>query len=75
MSSLSSTNSRSKILLVSKALLLPKIVTASVALKLAIIHFISAVIAITTSKPTQFQNTSPLVSLVSKPKPKAKSFA
>ena len=72
-SSLSSTDSKSKILLVSRAPLLPKIVTASVALKPAVTHFISAVIATTTSKPTQFQNVSLLVSLVSKPKPKAKS--
>ena len=69
------TNSRNKILLVSRALPAPKAVTASVASKLAATCSSSAIAAITTSKPAQLQNGLPLVLLASKPKPKAKSFA
>ena len=63
-----STNSRNKILLVSRAPPTPKTVTASAASK-------PAVAAVTTSKPAQSQNAPPPVPLASKPKPKAKSFA
>ena len=66
-SSPSPTNSRNKILLVSRAPPAPKAVTASVASK-------PAAAAAITSKPAQSQNVPPLVLLASKPKPKAKSF-
>ena len=69
------TNSRNKIPLVSKALPAPKAATASAALKLATTCSSSAVAATTTPKPAQSQNGPLLVPLVSKPKPKAKSFA
>ena len=69
------TNSRSKILLVSRASLVPKAVTTSVATKPAITYPFSATAATTLSKSAQPQNMLPSVSLVSKPKPKAKSFA
>jgi len=74
-SSLPPTNSRNKIPLVSRALPTPKTVTTSAALKLAATHFFSAVATTTTSMPAQPHNGPPLVPLVSKPKPKAKSFA
>ena len=69
------TNSRNKIPLVLRASPAPKAVITSAALKLAVTCSSSAVTAITTSKPAQLQNGPPLVSLASKPKPKAKSFA
>jgi len=75
MSSPLPTNSRSKILLVSRAPPTPKAVTASVASKPAATCFSSAAAASTTSKPAQLQNGPPLVPLASKPKSKAKSFA
>ena len=70
-----STNSRNKILLVSRAPPAPKAVTASAASKPAATCSFSAVVAATTSIPAQPQNGPPLVPLASKPKPKAKSFA
>ena len=69
------TNSRNKILLVSRAFPAPKAVTANTASKPAAICPFSAAAASTTPKPTQSQNGPLLVSLASKPKPKAKSFA
>ena len=69
------TNSRNKIPLVSRAPPAPTAVTASAAPKLAATCSSLAVAAATTSKPAQLQNRPPLVSLASKPKPKAKSFA
>ena len=75
MSSPPPTNSRSKILLVSRAPPVPKIVNASVASKPAITCPSSAAVATTFSKPAQSQSAPPPVSLVSKPKPKVKSFA
>ena len=70
-----STNSRNKILLVSRAPPVPKAVTASAASKPAATRPSSATAATTTSKPAQPQNGPPPVPLASKPKPKAKSFA
>jgi len=69
------TNSRNKIPLVSRASPAPKAATARTASKPAAIFPSSAAAASTTSKPAQLQNGLPLVSLASKPKPKAKSFA
>ena len=69
------TNSRNKILLVSRALPASKAVTAGAASKPAATHSSSAVAAATTSKPAQLQNGPLPVPLASKPKSKAKSFA
>ena len=69
------TNSRSKILLVSRAPPVPKTVTASVASKPAITCSSSAAAATTLSKLAQPQSTPPLVPLASKHKPKVKLFA
>jgi len=69
------TNSRNKILLVSRAPPVPKTTTTSAASKPATTCSPLAVAAATTSKPAQPQNMPPPVLLVSKPKPKAKSFA
>jgi len=74
-SSPSPTNSRNKILLVSRAPPVLKTVTTSTVAKPAVTHPTSAVAATTFSKPTHLQNASPPVPLASKPKPKAKSFA
>jgi len=71
-SSLPSTDSRSKISLISRAPSVPKTVTASAAAKLAVTCTFSA---ITLSKPAQPQSAPLPVSLDSKPKPKVKSFA
>ena len=72
---LSPTNSRSKILLVSRAPPVPKTITASAASKPAATCSFSAVAAATISKPAQSRNGPLLVFLASKPKPKAKSFS
>jgi len=69
------TNSRNKILLVSRAPPVPKTVTTSVASKPAATHPSSAVAATIFPKPAQPQSTSLLVPLASKPRPKVKSFA
>jgi len=69
------TNSRNDIPFISRAPPAPKAVTASAALKPAVICPSSAVAAATTFKPAQLQNGPPPVPLVFKPKPKAKSFA
>ena len=66
------TNSRNKILLISRAPPVPKTVTASAASKPAITRSSSAT---TLSKLAQPQSTPPLVPLASKPKPKVKLFA
>jgi len=58
---LSSTDFKSKILLVSRALSLAKTVTTSTASKPAGICPVSAVVATTISKPTQPQDTPLLV--------------
>ena len=71
----SPTNSRSKILLVSRAPPVSKTTTASTASKPAATHSLLAVAAATTSKPAQPQSAPPPVPLASKPKPKVKSFA
>jgi len=71
-SSLPSTNSRNKILLVSRAPPVPKIVNASIASKPAATHPSSAAAATTFPKPAQPQNRPPPVPLASKPKPKVK---
>ena len=73
-SSPSPTNSRNKILLVSRAPPALKAVTASIASKPTAIRPSSAAAAAITSKPAQSQNALPLVLLASKPKLKAKSF-
>ena len=69
------TNSRNKILLVSRASLAPKTVTASTTSKPAATCSFLAVVAATTSMSAQPQNGLPPVPLASKPKSKAKSFA
>ena len=69
------TNSRNKILLVSRAPPALKAVTANAASKPAATCPSPAAAAATTSKPAQPQNGPLPVPLASKPKPKAKSFA
>jgi len=69
------TNSRNRISLVSRALPVPKTVTTISTSRPAVTHSISAIAATTFFKSAHFQNASPPVPLVSKPKPKAKSFA
>ena len=71
----SPTNSRSKILLVSRAPPVSKTTTANTASKPAATCSLLAVAATTTSKPAQPQSAPPPVPLVFKPKPKVKSFA
>ena len=73
--SLSFTDFRTKISLISKASSVFKTVTTSIASKPAITYLALAIVATTISKPTQLQNTSSLVTLASKPKHKAKLFA
>ena len=68
----SSTNSKNKIFLVSRASTVLKTVTASAASKPATIHSSSTAAAIIISKPAQPQNTPPIVPLAFKPKPKVK---
>jgi len=75
MSSPPPTNSRNKILLVSRAPPAPRTVTASAASKPAATCPFSAAVATTLSKPAQPQNAPLLVLLASRPKSKAKSFA
>ena len=72
LSSSSSTNSKNKIFLVSRASTVLKTVTASAASKPATIHSSSTAAAIIISKPAQPQNTPPIVPLAFKPKPKVK---
>jgi len=69
------TNSRNKILLVSRAPSVLKTITTSTASKPAATHSSSAIAVIMTLKPAQSQNTPPPVLLASKPKPKVKLFA
>jgi len=74
-SSPSLTNSRNKTPLVLRAHPTSKAVTARVASKSAVTHPPSAAAATITSKSTQPQNVPPPVSLASKSRLKAKSFA
>ena len=73
--SLSSSGSRSKTLLISRAPPLPKAVTTLPASKPATTHSGSAVTATMTPRTIQDQMAPPPVPLASKPKPKVKSFA
>ena len=69
------TNSRNKILLVSRAPPISRIVTSSIASKLATTCSSLAAAATILSKLAQPQSAPLPVSLASKPKPKIKSFA
>jgi len=78
LSSVSSFDSKSKTLLISRALSLLKTVTSLLVLKLVTTHPGSAMtssLATMTSKTVQAQITPPSIPLTSKPKLKAKLFA